>query len=217
MMHKGRSKYMVFDFDGVLADSFEVFLDALINVQPKYFESKSKSELINISKNIGIDTLNVEREHFKKFTQDLRDFHIKGHERINLFKGAGNIVAEIKRRNINIGIVSFNDTNLIKRVLKRFNLDESFEFIIGDIKFNGKDRALTDLSQQGVDLENSWYIGDTPHDIKSAKSANMKSVAACWGYSSKNLLLKEFPEHCLVEISQIPKLVSTSNSSSPVF
>jgi hypothetical protein len=54
-------KYIAFDFYGVLADSFNVFLESLIKVLPSYFEKKYKLELIDISRNISLYTLDIEK------------------------------------------------------------------------------------------------------------------------------------------------------------
>ncbi|MBT6539618.1 MAG: HAD hydrolase-like protein [Francisellaceae bacterium] len=200
-------KYIVFDFDGVLADSFDVFLDSLIEVQPLYFEKKSKPELIDISRNIGLNTLDVEKETFIRFTKDLRDCYIAREKKIKLFGFTEKILSQISDKNIKMGIVSSNDIKLINTILKRYAVADMFEFVVGDIALNGKDKTLSRLNDIGVNLERSWYVGDTPHDIKSAKFAEMQSAAACWGYSSKSLLEKESPKICLTENMQILTLI----------
>jgi len=200
-------QYIVFDFDGVLSDSFDVFLESLIKVQPKYFTKKTKAELKNISRFVGLNALDVNADVFHDFTMDLRKAYVARAEQIGLYPNVCEMLAKLKEMDTKIGIVSSNDTSLIISILKKYNLEEDFDFIIGDINLNGKDKTLSELSQKGVALEKSWYIGDTPHDIRSAKFAGMKSVAACWGYSSNEMLLKESPDFCFSEVLQILSLI----------
>lgn len=199
--------HIVFDFDGVLADSFDVFIESLMEVQPRYFAKRSKDVLENISKNIGLGALGVAKDKFHDFTQDLRDCYVARKHRIELYHGVKEALCAMKDAGAFLGIVSSNDVKLLMDTLGRYGLSNHFEFVIGDVPLNGKNDTLAALDGKGVHLEESWYIGDTPHDIKSAKYANMLSAASCWGYTSRFLMEKESPDMCLDEPNQILNII----------
>lgn len=204
------NKHIVFDFDGVLADSFDVFMESLLEVQPKYFTKRSREVLVNISKNIGINNLGVKSDKFESFTQDLRDCYLARTSKIKLFPNVKETIETLTNNGNSVGIVSSNSKELVNNILEKNNITSHFEFIVGDIGLNGKDNALTSLAHNGVALEESWYIGDTPHDIKSAKHANMLSAASCWGYTSKELMEREYPDVCIHSPTDIIKLKNIS-------
>lgn len=205
-------KHIIFDFDGVLADSFDVFIESLIEVQPRYFAKRSKDVLENISKNIGLGTLGVAKDKFHDFTQDLRDCYVARKNKINLYHGVKDALVTMKDTGAELGIVSSNDVGLLWDILDRNGLSNHFEFVIGDVGLNRKNDTLASLDGKGVHLEESWYIGDTPHDIKSAKFANMFSAASCWGYTSRELMTKEGPDHYLDEPGQLVEIMEKIKS-----
>ena len=57
---------------------------------------------------------------------------------------------------------------------------------------------------KGFDKTSAYYIGDSPGDIKTAKNANVHSIAVTWGFRSRPELLSENPEF----IVDTPKKIS---------
>ncbi|WP_170386324.1 HAD family hydrolase [Ruegeria atlantica] len=64
--------------------------------------------------------------------------------------------------------------------------------------------AMTELHQ--VSRENTWYIGDGPHDIQAARSAGLKCAAACWGYYRREELAVLNPDLLFSSTEHLLKL-----------
>jgi len=61
--------------------------------------------------------------------------------------------------------------------------------------------------QLNVKLENSVYIGDSRCDIKSGRSAGMKTIAVLSGFDDLQALSKEFPDAVIDSVAQLGTII----------
>lgn len=50
-------------------------------------------------------------------------------------------------------------------------------------------------------------IGDSPHDLAAGRAAGVRTVAALWGASARDVLEAAGPDHVLEDISALPVLL----------
>jgi phosphoglycolate phosphatase len=194
-------KYVVFDFDGTLADTFPFLVDYLNQMAKKY----SRKIDINNIKNKGL-------EHFigevKKtgmpswkipfFISDMKKrLNTKIQKEVVIFPYISNTIIKLKENYI-LGIVSSNSEENIKIFLKRNNLDKFFKFIYSDSSLFGKHKVLKKMcSKYGIQPDQVIYIGDENRDITAAKKLGIKVIAVSWGYNSKKLLRSCNPDYLI--------------------
>jgi phosphoglycolate phosphatase len=204
-------KLFLFDFDGVLVDSLEVY------------EKTVKENLQKIKQPI-VKTREEFLELFEdNFYESLRN---KGIDLDVFMKAAEDILAQVKIRDMKpfphiepvirnlhekhcLIVVSSNDYASIKEALEHLHFDSYFRDILGsDFMFSKKEKILYAAKQYNTRLENIYYVGDTTGDIKEGKQAGVKTVAVTWGWHSKEKLAAAEPDYLLdnpQELLQINK------------
>ncbi len=184
-------KYVVFDFDGTLADTY--------------------SEM----KRIAEEELNISEDDFDRIRKDgLREmirrsdmsvcqfynmaFNIKsklnGISGVKLFPGITEVLVKLKSE-YGLGIVSSNSEENIERVVSENGLNETFDFIHSDSSFFGKHKVLKRMcGKLKVGPEEVVYIGDEDRDVVACKKNGIKCIAVTWGFNAEENLKKESPD-----------------------
>jgi phosphoglycolate phosphatase len=107
-------------------------------------------------------------------------------EHSHFFSGIEETLNTIESLNLKWGIVTNKRERFTHPLVKALNLTERAACIIsGDTTANSKphpEPLLTACSLANVKPEECVYIGDALHDIEAGKQANMKTLAAVYGY-----------------------------------
>jgi len=191
-------KLFLFDFDGVLVDSLDVYektvKDNLQKIkQPVVLSREEFLELFEDNfytslKNKGID-LNV----FMKAAED-----ILAQVRITDMKPFPDVapVIETLHKNHCLIVVSSNDYASIKEALDLFHFNDYFRDILGsDFMFSKKEKILYAAEKYHVEPNKIYYIGDTTGDIKEGKQAGVKTVGVTWGWHSRERMAAAEPDY----------------------
>ena len=185
-------KYIVFDFDGTLADTFDVIKTIAMNEYSEYdidvelFKSEGAKGMLKLLKlprwKIPGMILNV--------TSKLRNS-----KDIKLFPGIVDLLNELKD-NYKIGIVSSSSREIINNTLKDYNIENLFEFVYSESSLFGKQTFLKKMcTKHNINPLEVIYVGDEDRDIIAAKKANIKTIAVTWGFNTKEKLSKENPDY----------------------
>jgi phosphoglycolate phosphatase len=102
------------------------------------------------------------------------------------FAGMIETLEDIEARGLKWGIITNKRERFTHPLTKALNLTERAACIIsGDTTNNSKphpEPMWEACRRAGVQPENCVYIGDAKHDITAGKNANMKTLAAVYGY-----------------------------------
>jgi phosphoglycolate phosphatase len=102
------------------------------------------------------------------------------------FPGIENTLAAIEERGLKWGVVTNKRERFTNPLMDALNLTHRAACIVsGDTTANPKphpEPMLAACLQAGVDPQQCVYIGDAAHDIAAGKSAQMKTLAALYGY-----------------------------------
>ncbi|MCK9609157.1 MAG: HAD-IA family hydrolase [Methylomonas sp.] len=119
--------------------------------------------------------------------------NIAAHSRF--FDGIGETLATIESLGLKWGVVTNKRERFTLPLMNALNLSHRAACVIsGDTTANSKphpEPMLAACRQAGVSPEHCVYIGDASHDIAAGKNANMKTLAALYGYIKEN----DQPEH----------------------
>jgi len=182
---------IIFDFDGTLADSFEVIAKA-------FYELTNRSQHIDdkeIASLRGEPLLTI--LHRLQIPWWRAPFLLmKGRRAItkhmNEVKPYEDIVETIKLlydSGYRLFIMSTNSAANVRHFLHTYNLDTYFVHIYGGVGLFGKARQLKVIIRHNrLKREQCVYIGDEGRDIEAAHDAGIHSIAATWGFSTVQLL-----------------------------
>jgi HAD superfamily hydrolase (TIGR01549 family) len=193
-------KYIIFDFDGTIADTFE----SAVKI---YNAFAAKHNLVKISngkelrdvgmrewiKYSGISKINLWfliREEKRKINEKI--------PQIKIFPSLKNILQKLSKK-YELGIITSNSKENVEKFLKKNKVDNAFSFILSDTSLFGKHKTLAKLiKKRGYDKRNLIYVADEVRDIEAARKIGIKIVSVDWGWNSKQRLKEEHPD-CLIE------------------
>ncbi|MFW9971887.1 MAG: HAD family hydrolase [Candidatus Odinarchaeota archaeon] len=123
------------------------------------------------------------------------------------------ILIQLKKGSIQLGIVSNTSKKRLDYFRTNFNLDKYFSVFISrdDSPFRKPNPYPLNIAlmkfkkiiNNSIDKNNVYYIGDLPADIECAKNANIKSIALLSGHGTKEGLKKSNPTYLLPNIKSI--------------
>ncbi|MGD1714792.1 HAD-IA family hydrolase [Dapis sp. BLCC M172] len=198
-------KIVIFDFDGTLADTFDLIfaITNRLSVEFGYKQTK-KEEIPEIEKLSPLELINQSGISLFKVPFLLRKIRTEFQKEINnvrLFSGIKDAVLELKYQGYKIGIITSNAQENVEVVLQKYDLF-IFDFIASGTTLFGKHRVIKKyLKSENIQREEMVYIGDETRDIHAAKKAKIKVVAVTWGFNSREAL-SEYQPDALVEQPQ---------------
>lgn len=186
---------VIFDFDGTLADSFDVFIECLeiiLNRQNNLSTAEIK-ELRGLSTRQVMSRLKIKKWQLPKLVTKGRALMATRIKEIELFSGIDKCLSEVAQ-NHPIYMLSTNDKSSIEYVLRKYGLDKYvIDIQAGAGMLNKKKRLLKLAKKHKLKVNDCIYVGDEIRDIEAASAINMKSIAVSWGFSTKDALKSANP------------------------
>ena len=203
-------KLFLFDFDGVIADSLDVYektvRDCLKDIKQPLIHSREEFlELFDDNFYESLEKKGVNLEVFMKAAEDiLAQVKIKD---MKPFPDVEPVIKKLHNENLLI-VISSNDYASIKETLDYFKYDNYFCDILGsDFMFSKKEKILYAAKKYNAALENIYYVGDTTGDIKEGKQAGVKTVGVTWGWHSKEKMAAAKPDYLFDNPKELLQLV----------
>ncbi len=195
-------KYIIFDFDGTLADSRNVFISAWNSLADKHQYRKIKREEWNSLRKLPIleriKCLNFPIFKTPLIIPDFYRFYRKYAKEINLYPGIKEMLDTLEREGHKLAIISSNSEDVIKEVLRRNYVRNISEILSSNLIF-GKDQLIRKfLKENHLGASEVIYVGDEQRDILACKTTGVKIIWVSWGYDAKELVQSQQPD-CLVD------------------
>ncbi len=199
----------LFDFDGVLVDSLDVYektvTDCLIKINHPL--QRGREEFLELFEGNFYESLvkkGVDLDAFMRASVDiLAEVNFKD---IKPIGAVVPIVRELHKNHCLI-VVSSNDSASIKEALELFHYDGYFREILGsDFMFSKKEKILYAIKKYQVAPQDIYYIGDTTGDIKEGKQAGVRTVGITWGWHSKEKMAAAKPDYLFNNPQELLKL-----------
>jgi phosphoglycolate phosphatase len=191
------SALVMFDYDGVIVDSFEIFSSCFMKAchQHKFYELNSPEKVLalfeaNVFEALlafGLDDHSINRilETFQSgigaYQNDMR-----------LFDGIAHTLKKISENN-KIVIITSNVSMPAKRVLQNNGVN-CFEDVLGAEMEKSKVKKIRITMARYPGLP-AYYIGDTKGDMIEGRKAGAITVAALWGWHAAEKLEEGAPDH----------------------
>ena len=189
---------LLFDFDGVLVDSLDVYEKTVtdcLNVigQPL---KRGREEFLQLFEGNFYESLVEKGIDLDKFMTASIDILSKvNYAEMKPFDAVRPVLRELKK-NHPLVVISSNDTPTINEALRLYDFEGIFDDVLGsDFMLSKKDKILHIIKKYHVTLSDIYYIGDTTGDIKEGKLAGVKTVGITWGWHSKELMASSQPDY----------------------
>lgn len=224
---------VIFDFDGVIADSFPDQFDwfkYICNLLEKPFKYNSHEEFkqdykVPIYPNM-YEFLGFDWDREKDIIWPEYNKH-KANAKIPIFEGIDEVIKELDKKGLDLAIASINTHKAIEKPLEEYDLKKYFKTIIGreDLPTHNCERLLKPdpaclllaLGELEYSPQETISIGDHPTDIMAARNiANylngiIPTIAVTYGFGLKDKLLEQKPEFIVDKPIEILEKINQYN------
>ena len=187
---------IIFDFDYTLADSSEGVIEC-INFALDRLGLPLAADA-EIRKTIGLSLpdalLMLVGNEYARYTDEFTRLFVERADEVmtdmtELFDSMPETVTALQKLEIRLGIVTLKYRYRIESVLRREQLTDAFEVIIGfeDVSEQKPNPTglLTAIERLNCSRQNCCYVGDSVTDAKTAQQANIDFIAVLSGVTPR--------------------------------
>lgn len=206
-------RYILFDFDGTLADSVDTALQLYNKVAPEYNckpihgearELLSAKNPTRYFKEYGVTP-------FKLFLLVFRIRRELGKHMLDipLVHGMEKSLRNLQQAGYKLGILTSNSKKNVERFLAHNQLNDLFSFVYSGRHLFGKDKIIKTLIKKEKLFEGGIvYVGDETRDVLAMKKAHIPIISVSWGLSSAAKLATLHPEALIHQPEELnPELI----------
>jgi HAD superfamily hydrolase (TIGR01549 family) len=195
---------VIFDFDGVIADSKETIF-RIYEAVSKEMGVEFYDSLSDFTKNLDgnykhfYTKLGIMEKDFARANRIYKKHFLRLEEGIRIFEGMEEVLSSLRGKGFRIGISSNTHEFIVRTLLKKFGIEDFIECVIGgkDINRLKPDPALITIviKKLGVEPTHTAYVGDMEVDMIAGKAAKVgKLIAVSYGFHSKETLERFDPD-----------------------
>lgn len=191
-------KNVIFDFDGVLADTFPFAVKAAMEINEELkllsAEKINPEEFRSLDMKNFIEEFKISKIKLLFFLIKYRKKLLKEIENTPTFNDLPAVLKNLKAKGYKLGIVTSSPKKIVQKFLNLNNL-ELFDFIFSTLSLFHKEKTLLyALKKQNLKKDETIYVGDETRDIKAARAAGLKIVSVTWGYNFESKLAEYKPD-----------------------
>ncbi len=208
-------KAIIFDFDGTIADSFELFVKTLNKLLRKTepISQERLTELRGMSIKEIMAQLGIKSWQLPRFIIKGRREIGKNFDDIAVFENMPEVIRTLFGMGYEMYVLSTNNNAVISTFLKKNQLDEYFKQIYANVGLVGKTKSLKKLMRDHRYAEaDAIYIGDEVRDIEQAHKAGIKCISVDWGYSTGDSLRANSPDYVVSDARKIVGILDNKSS-----
>ncbi len=202
-------KGIIFDIDGTLTSTNDLIFASFNHITEKYLGRKySSDEIINLfGPTEDVILQDMCGENFEQAKKEYYDFYSSNHHMADLYPGIKDILFHLREKNILLSIYTGKGRKAAVITLKKLEIHDYFDLII-----TGDDVSEHKPSAEGINKfvdkfelnkNDVLMVGDSPADIKAAKSAGVKIASVLWDSYAKEKVLQlksDFVFHSVEEL-----------------
>jgi phosphoglycolate phosphatase len=113
------------------------------------------------------------------------------------YDGLYEVVMKLYNSGYKMAVLSNKPDPFVKNIIKKLFPEGVMSFALGQTEMPRKPDPTVPVmiaTSLGIELADTYFIGDSEVDILTAKNSGMHSVAVSWGFRDKEELIKSCPE-----------------------
>lgn len=199
--------WMIFDFDGTVADSIDKLYELINGMAPRYgYEPVSRDkfdQLRDLPLARACRKLKVPLYKLVKVIPEILDEYRRIIPHLEPCPGIVPTLKQLNDLGISLGLISSNNTENVGLFLAHHGID-CFKWIEGTGGILHKHSSIKrQIAKHGLRHEKVIYIGDETRDIKAARKSGVQIISVTWGLHSAENLRRHKPDHLVREPSEI--------------
>lgn len=191
-------KYILFDLDGTLTDSFTGVSNAIMYALKKSgYRVPDRAELKpfmgpplpeSFMKYFGMT-----QEQAMAMLADYRVYYAeKGWAENAVYAGIPRVLDKLKKSGYGLLVATSKPEYFSRKIIEHFSLDAYFDFIAGATLDNSRnekaDVIAHALASLGISAAEAIMVGDRRYDVIGAKQIGLRSIGVLYGYGDENEL-----------------------------
>jgi phosphoglycolate phosphatase len=111
-----------------------------------------------------------------------------------------------------MAVLSNKPDPFVKNIIKKLFPEGVMSFALGQTEMPRKPDPTVPVmiaTSLGVELADTYFVGDSEVDILTAKNSGMHSVAVSWGFRDRDELVKSCPEVIIDTPAELLKYFET--------
>jgi pyrophosphatase PpaX len=179
---------VLFDLDGTVVDSGAIILASMRHATREVLgRDYSDEELLQAVGGPGLEAQMsvLAPDHVERLVDVYRAHNEPLHDELEACAGVEDVLVRLHEEGRRLGIVTAKRRSTVELAFDRVPLGHLFETIVGgdETQRHKPDPAplLLAAERLGADPAETAYVGDSPFDVRAAKTAGMFAVAVTWG------------------------------------
>ncbi len=207
-------KALIFDFDGTIADSWEViFLSMEAAFKKLGLIAPTQEELVS---HFGAQEHGILRMISPEHADELFAEYLKETVRLvekhgmPAYDGLKKILDEAKKRGMKLAVISGKSKESLEITLEATGLKDYFSSLkTGGETCSIKPKCMREvLDEFGISAEDAYYIGDAVQDILDSRKVGVEPIAAAWaGTANPEKLAQYSPVALFTNVDDLYKFL----------
>ena len=220
MRNKRNGKLLLFDYDGTLVDSANMIIEGTIEAfnrcglaipEPKEIRAGIGQKLdIAIKSYLPLEHKGTLDEVIRQYRQWYVEKDLEGKQFEPLFENVKPVLEILHQDGWNLGIATNKSLRGLSRGLQHHKIERFFSIIMTTDNFTPKPNkamAMHALKKLKVKNSDAFMIGDTIHDIKMGKNAQINTIGVTWGYNSIEKLQQSKADYIINNPNKLFKIL----------
>lgn len=124
----------------------------------------------------------------------------------NSYAGICELIKSLKEKGFFLGVISTDFPETIIPEIKSYGLENIFDQVI--TRAHDKIISLKDTIEKfKLNPEETYFIGDSNHEIIASKENGAKSIAVTWGYNTEEYLKEKEPDYIVHNIKELEEVL----------
>ena len=208
-----KNKLIVFDYDGVIADSLPLWMNAfetggIMNDIPYRLDKNKLDRIDYISiKDIIKDAGLEEDERTPSYVSDINNVFKNSLDHVKFFKGINKLIEKLHLAGNTVCINTLSDTDIVRSKLVYEHILSFVSDIAGaDMKGSKSEKTISFIKKFSFSPSDTFIIGDSTGDIIEGKKAGVITIAVSYGWQNEKKLLSQKPDYMCSNVAELEKL-----------
>jgi phosphoglycolate phosphatase-like HAD superfamily hydrolase len=199
---------VIFDWSGTLSNNVDIF----VKVCELMFKELGKEPLSKkeLKDNFTLPYMSFWNKYFPDLTKEKQDQlfrkYVYQFENAKLYGSVIQILDFLKKNNYKIFVLSSDPIIRLSSEIKESGVELYLEKYYADV--HKKEEVLPQIIKEySLDINDSFYVGDTSGDVDAGKYAGVKTIGISWGFQSKHKLAESKPDYLIDDIIELKQII----------
>ncbi len=214
-------RYLIFDLDGTLVDSYEAITESLNHALERLGLPPRRPEVVRGMVGLGLEVLIGQAAGEDKITEGVRLF--RRHyaricvEKTRLLPDVRPTLQSLQRRGFRMAVATNKPIRFTKRILATLAIRNHFDCLMGPEEVTHlkphPEMVFRILRHFGCSREQTVFVGDMVVDVETSRSAGVRVLVLPTGSQKRQFLEKAGPDGIVDRFSELPAVLRGMNAS----